>query len=197
MIRMVLIASWLLAGGCASAHYTLLPANTPVSVGSLSLQPPTAWNEAPKTSTPRARKESRSWTVDGLNLNRLMVIPDVEDGSPIFQNRNKAMALPVFRSDMLPNELVELTESSIEKLLGEGQSDVKAEHLRPHRFGGRAGVMFDLDITLADGPAYRGLAGAFISDSHLNLLVYIAAEPYYFDKDLDSAREIIENAHNS
>lgn len=190
----VLIPLFLLVSGCVSTKYTLVPAGS-ATVGNLQLSPVSEWNAAPEIDTPLARKSSQSWTVDGLNLNRLMVIADVADGESIFVPSHKGMALPLFKSDMLPNELVELTESSFEKLYEEGKSDVRASNLRPYRFGDRPGVMFDLDLTLADGPGYRGLVGAFTANSRLYLVAYIAAVPYYFEKDLDSARRVIESAH--
>lgn len=188
-----LIPLFLLLSGCVSTQYTLVPAG-PTTVGNLHLSPVSEWNAAPEMETPLARRSSQSWTVDGLNLNRLMVIADVADGESIFVPNHKGMALPLFKSNMLPNELVELTESSFEKLFEEGKSDVRASNLRPHRFGDRSGVMFNLDLTLADGPGYRGLVGAFTANNHLYLVAYIAAVPYYFEKDLESARRVIESA---
>ncbi len=183
-----------LSTGCMTTTYTLVPTGTS-QVGNLAVSPGLNWNLAPKLQTPVARRESQSWTQDGLNLNRLIVIPAVPDGEPIFKALQKSSALPNFRAGMLPNELVELAESSIEKLFGEGESVVETDNLRPHRFGEHIGVLFDLRMTLAVGPKYRGLVGSFIAADQLYMIIYLAADPHYFEKYLREAEWIITKAH--
>jgi hypothetical protein len=134
------------------------------------------------------------WTRDGMLLDRLIMIPAVPDGQPIFQANDKEAALPPFRADMLPNEIEELTESSITKLFGEGESSVETSNLRPQRFGDDRGVMFNMDIKVTDSPDYKGLAGAFVADGKLYLMMYIAADPYYFEKNLAEAEALIAGA---
>lgn len=194
MLLMAVIAG--LSTGCVTTTYSLVPSG-PSNVGGLNVSPGLSWNLAPKIHTPIARKESQSWTQDGLNLNRLIVIPAVPDGEPIFKAFQQSAALPPFRAGMLPNELVELTESSVEKLFGEGDSVVETDNLRPHRFGGEIGVLFDIRLTLAAGPDYKGLVGAFTADDALYLILYLAADPYYYEKYRSDAEWIIENAHRS
>ena len=46
-----------------------------------------------------------------------------------------------------------------------------------------------------NGPAYRGMAGAFIADQQLNLVIVIAAEPYCYDKNRPAAEKIIASVH--
>ena len=189
-----LLVFGILSTGCVTMNYTLIPTGTS-DVGSLAVSPGLNWNLAPKIHTPVARRESQSWTQDGLNLNRLIVIPAVPDGEPIFKAPQKSSALPNFRAGMLPNELVELAESSIEKLFGEGESMVETDNLRPHRFGEHIGVLFDLRMTLAAGPKYRGMVGSFTAADQLYMIIYLAADPHYFDKYVQEAEWIITNAH--
>ena len=80
----------------------------------------------------------------------------------IFKITSKDLARPVFQDDLLPNEIEELAESSIAKLFGEGQVSVEKFGLRPHRFHGRKGFLFDMDIALSNGPDYGGIAGALV-----------------------------------
>ncbi|MCP4333084.1 MAG: hypothetical protein GY785_10555 [Gammaproteobacteria bacterium] len=95
---------------------------------------------------------------------------------------------------MLPNELNEFTESSIVKLFGEGGAVVETSNLRPHRFGADKGVMFDLEVKVSDGPDYKGVTGAMIVNEKLYLIIYLGAEPYYYEKTLDEATEIIQTS---
>ncbi len=179
-------------GGCVTGFVALAPGT--IAVGNLNLRASTTWNVAPATILPNTRKGAQVWTQDGLLLDRIMIIPAVPDGETIFKSRDKSAALPAFRSDMLPNELEELTESSIVKFFGEGNAVVSTSGLRPHRFGENRGVLFDFEASLTDSPDYRGMAGAFIANDLLYIMIYVAAEPYYYGKHVDEARSIIETA---
>ncbi len=181
-----------LLGGCATGFTEVLPGvNT---LGSLRVTADANCNKAPSTARPSARSSSRTWTQDGLLLDRIMIIPGVKDGESIFSSRNKSAALPVFRADMLPNEIEELVESSIVKLYGEGQSAVSTSGLRPQGFGSDGGFMFDIEAAVTESPDYRGLVGAFIIDDTLYLIMFLAADPHYYDKHLASADAIIKSA---
>ncbi len=166
----------------------------PTKVGVLQVSPQESWNVLPASMTPFMRKGSQVWTRDGVLLDRLLIIPSVPDGEPLFQERDKAVALPRFKADMLPDELVQFTESSIVKLLGEGGTVVKTLNLRPARFGDQRGVMFGLTATRTEGPAYRGMAGAFIAGKQLNMVLFIAADPHYFEKNRSAAETVITSA---
>jgi hypothetical protein len=182
-----------LLGGCATNTYTGVSPGLTVYDG-LQVKTVQAWNLAPAYATPSARKESRFWTQDGLLLDRIMIVPAVPDGEAIFRTTSKSQALPVFRADMLPNEIEELTESSIVKLFGEGQVSVETSGLRPHRFGEHRGFLFDMEIAVSDGPNYGGIAGAFVTDDKLYLITFLGAQPYYFKKHRDEALFIIRGA---
>lgn len=178
--------------GCV-APYTLVSPGT-VAVKDLTVQVGSGWNAAPSHQRAYARKDSVAWTNDGLLLDRLVIIPGVADGEPLLLAREKSTAMPVFRADMLPNEIEELMESSIVKFFGEGQAAVNTENLRPQRFGDNRGVLFDISATVTESPEYRGLVGAFIVDSKLYVMYFLAAEPYYFDKHFAAAEAIIKSA---
>lgn len=188
-LALVLLLS--LASGCAT--YSLVPAG-PVTVGNLQLTTRAAWNDAPSLVLPLARKNAAVWTQDGLTLDRLVIVPAVPDGEALFRDREGDAALPRFKAGMLPNELEELTESSVVKLMGEGNAAVSTSGLRPHRYGAYPGILLNLDASVTDGPEYKGLAGAFEAHDRLYFMLYLAATPYYFDKHLGEAESIISSA---
>ncbi|MDH4110023.1 MAG: hypothetical protein OEW35_17185 [Gammaproteobacteria bacterium] len=190
-----LLAVLLVVSGCASISYTLVAPGT-VNVGDLQVSAAQSWNKAPAGTT-ASRKDTQVWTRDGLLLDRLIMIPAVPDGEPVFRTNDKEAALPPFRADMLPNEIEELTESSITKLFGEGEASVETSNLRPQRFGDDRGVLFNMHIKVTDSPDYKGLAGAFIADGKLYLMMYIAADPYYFDKNLAEVETLIAGARRA
>jgi hypothetical protein len=165
-----------------------------VAVEDLTVQAGSGWNNAPIHQRQFARKESVAWTKDGLLLDRLVIIPGVPDGEPLLTTREKTAAMPVFRADMLPNELEELIESTIVKFFGEGQAVVNTENLRPHRFGDNRGVLFDLSATVTESPEYKGLVGAFIADDKLYVMYFLGATPHYYSKHIAEAEAIIKSA---
>ena len=177
--------------GCVPSYQLIQPG--PNYVESLELQPAQAWNMAPRSGS-TDRKDSQIWTQDGLLLDRLLIVSGIPDGESIVRSRAKDAALPVFRSDMLPNEIEELVESTIVKLYGEGDTAVSTMNLRPHRFGEQRGVLFDIEAAVTESPNYRGLVGAFIANDELYIMMYIAVETHYFDKHLAEAETIIKGA---
>lgn len=188
----LMLVIFLALGGCVMG-YTLVAPGT-IDLDGLQVNTGTAWNLAPPVSSPAARKNAQVWTQDGLLLDRLVIIPGVPDGEAIVVNRQKDAALPVFRADMLPNEIEELTESSIVKLFGEGGVSVDTSNLRPHRFGEHRGILFNLDVAVSDGPDYKGLVGSFIVDDMLYMMLYFGAVPYYYEKHLAEAEAVITGA---
>lgn len=165
-----------------------------VKVGALQLDPSVTWSSAPDVASNYTNRQSQVWTQDGVLLNRLIIVPGVADGEPIFKQDKQSQALPLFKSDMLANEVEELVESSIVKLFGEGQVAVQTEKLRPNRFGASRGYLFNMIVSVSDGPDYRGLAGAFVHEQQLYLLIYLGAEPYYYEKRREDAEAIIRSA---
>jgi len=189
--RILFYCSMLLLGGCIT-FYAVPPGE--VKVSQLALNTTTTWNQAPASWTRFSRSDSKTWTRNGILLDRIMIIPGLEEGQALFRQVSEAEALPVFNAGMLPNEIAEFTESSINKLFGESGSVVETSGLRPQRFGNDRGVLFDLKVNLSDGPDYQGVAGAMIVDKKLYLVIYVAAVPYYYDASLDDAMAIIESA---
>ena len=179
--------------GCSIAPFTLVVPGT-VAVADLTVQAGSGWNDAPIHQRRYARKDSVAWTKDGLLLDRLVFIPSVPDGEPLLVSRERTAAMPIFRADMLPNELEELVESSILKFFGEGQAVVSTENLRPHRFGDNRGVLFDLSATVTESPEYKGLVGAFVANDKLYVMYFLGATPHYYGKHITEAEAIIRSA---
>lgn len=165
-----------------------------VQVGTLQVDPSMTWNAAPNVSGKYTNRLTQVWTQDGLLLNRIIIVPGVADGKSIFKQTKESQALPTFNSDMLAHEVEELVESSIVKLFGEGQVAVRTENLRPNRFGANRGFMFNMVVSVSDGPDYRGLTGAFVHEQQLFLLIYLGAEPYYYEKRRQEAEALIKSA---
>ena len=100
--RTIFFCSLLMVSGCVSFKAT---GPGELSYSGLTVETETAWNQAPKEVTRLSRPESRTWTQDGVLLDRLMIIPGVPGGEPIFRQTSQSQALPVFEANMLPNEI--------------------------------------------------------------------------------------------
>lgn len=176
--------------GCVTG-YTLVAAG-PYTVDTLQVDAGGGWNAAPPTYG--ARKTAQSLTQDGLLLDRVVFIPAVSDGEALLAARDESLALPVFRKDMLPNEIEELAESTFVKEFGEGNAVLSTSNLRPQMYGEHRGVMFDIEAKVTESPDYRGMVGAFIVDEKLYFMYYMAAEPYYYGKHREKAEAMIKSA---
>lgn len=188
-----LVALAVLASGCVATNYTLVEPGARAFAG-MQVNATSGWNQAPPMSTPSMQKGAVLWTHDGPLLDQLIIIPGVADGQPLMKSSNKSAAMPLFKKDMLPNEIEELTESTFVKYFGEGNAVVTTKNLRPQRFGEYRGVMFDVDATVSENPNYRGTAGAFVANDKLYMMFFLGAVPHYFDKHSAAATSVIQSA---
>ena len=170
--------------GCAGNPMVELPAG-PVTVGALQLDADAGWN---------AGGNKLLWTQDGPRLDALLIYADIHDGEPLEKKAPKQAAYPPFRSNMLPNEIVAVVESTLTKVFGEGAAVVTSSGLKPQNFGSHKGFAFELAVAAAHGPDYRGIVGGFVANGTLQIVVYLGAVPYYFDLRRDSAARVIASA---
>ena len=192
MIRRIFWLVPIALTGCVAGFTLVAPGM--VVVEDLNVQVDQSWNRAPSSQVAMGRQGAEGWTHDGMLLDQLVIIPAVPDGEAVFYTRERTAALPVFRRDMLPNEIEELVESSLGKYFGEGQAVVSTRNLRPYRYGDQPGVRFDVAASVTDSPDYRGTVGAFVANEKLYLMFFLAAVPHYYDKHLAAAAAVIESA---
>jgi len=177
---------------CVSTQYTLVEVGA-VPVSSLQVTTNDAlWNRAPQAATPFLHSGSEMWTREGPLLDRLLILGGIGNGQALLKSNSEDLVFPFFRSTMLPNEILELTEDSLAKLLG-SNSLVSASGLRPTQLEGQRAVMFDLEITASDDPARAGRALAFVSGEELYVILYLATQLHYFDKHWAAAEGVMKS----
>ena len=186
-LRILLLSLFaVLLAGCASSGGGRLQAAGDAQVLNIALDTRLDWA---RVHAPR----EELWTIDGAPLNQLMIISKVKPGEHVFLNARERKSRPDgpwFRAGMRPDEVRDIV---LVGLRGGGWANVRASNLRPAKFGKERGILFDLAATPQDGPFYRGLGGAFIADKKLNLVLFMAAEPHYFDKHKAAAQRLIDS----
>jgi hypothetical protein len=145
-------------------------------VGALSVSPSEPWNRA---NTKLGNRES--WTQEGMNLNKVLFIDGIEDGKPLFKLSKKA-EFGLFRANMLPSEIMELTESSLAKLVN--SSATSTANLTPASFAGKPGFQFTFRYVTDNDVPIKGQATGAVHNGKLYMIIYQAAETHYFDKGL-------------
>ena len=192
-LRIVIPMSILFLVSACVPTYTLVGTGIN-SIDTLYVDAGSGWNKAPTNAYSGDRKNSQRWTQDGLALNQLVFVPAVADGEALITSQQKDAALPVFRKDMLANELEELAKSTFVKRFVEGNAVVTTSNLRPQRFGENSGIMFDVEATVTETPKYKGMAGAFIVEDKLYFMYFLGATPYYYEKYREQAEATIKSA---
>lgn len=189
--RMVLLLAVLGLGACAT--YSQIEAEpTRIAKGPLEVTPPAVlWNKVPSLSMPNVNGEV--WTAAGVPLDTVMFVSGLEDGQSLYKaDRNANTQYPVFKSDMLPNELVELITSSIS--IHSGATTLDTLSLAPRQFAGAPGFDLTYERTGQDEVTRRGRAAGAVIEDTLHLIVYEAARLYYFDQYAAQAEQLIDSA---
>jgi hypothetical protein len=180
----------LLLSGCVA--YTLVPAQTTaVSKAGMSVTPSTAWNKSP--SNPGLNGIAEVWTQDGPLLNQLTFIAGLKDGQTLIKPAPGAGTKPpLFKSAMLPQDIVEFVEKSYRVQTSSPIFNVT--NVKPSTFSGQSGVQFDFDFTTQDEVRRKGRATGAVKNGMLYLVIYEGAAVYYFDRNLAEFDKIVASA---
>lgn len=156
--------------------------------GPLQFETTSPWN---KMTQYRPGKDVEVWTSDGQLLNSMMIFKGVADGNTLFRTLRKADPMPEFRTDMLPQEIVDLVVDSLTKHYGDGKVIMTAEALAPLMFADKQGFKFELSFTNENGLNYLGKCAAAVVDEELFMLIYTGTKLYYFDKHASEFEQIV------
>lgn len=125
------------------------------------------------------------WTVDGPLLEQLRLYAGIANGDSLLPTPGRSISRqewgqrPKYHKGMRAHDVMELVATTLAQ---SGAVDVGAGRLRPAEFGGRSGFRFDLRFASDLGVTYRGLAAGMITqDGRLHLILYMGAQPHYFD----------------
>jgi hypothetical protein len=192
MNRLALLLATTLLASAASAGNTLIPANQNIVVAksALAVAPAREWNKMGA----RPGRYSETWTIDGDTLNDLTFYGDIPSGRPLFREISKRdKPLPLFSSTMLLTDIPSLLENSYRVALDTPL--IAIGKVEPVMFAGHNGVRFAYDFTAQGEDVHRrGEAYATIKDGKLFMITFEAPTLYYFDADIEAARQVVASA---
>jgi len=186
MYKLLLItALTILISGCD--QYTIVKSEQQ-TVKSFIVNPTGEWNKVPKIFSLSGLP---TWTVDGISLNSLSFISEVEVGDTLLPNTDEKK-YQTFEADMLPTELVELIESSF--ALAYGAKVVYKGKLKPIKIGLTQGFQYDFEFVASDDLSRKGFIAAAVKNDQLHLIFYQAAKLHYYDTYFEDVVHIVNTA---
>jgi hypothetical protein len=178
MLRLFcLLVTAALLSGCAG--YTLVkPDTVAVAKSTMKVRPSIAWNKVPKTALDIPQEEN--WTQNGPVLDLITFVGGLKDGEPIAKQRAKDdRKVPVFRSNMTPQDLVSMVESYYR--IKAGATVFETAAVAPSTFLGQPAIEFNFNYVRADEVKRRGRALLAVADGKLYLMALDATSLHYFD----------------
>jgi hypothetical protein len=170
--------------GCTGNR--LLRANTGIEVFDLQIDTGLDW-----ARTKRPRQEL--WTIDGMPLNRFVIISGIRPNEHVFlltHERRRRPDGPWYRPGMRPDEIRDVV---LDALREGGWSNVQSSGLRPAKFGSVDGLRFDAVMTERNGLIYKGTFGAAEHNGRLTQFFWMAPAEYYHDRDVAAVNRMIDS----
>lgn len=179
------LAIAVLLAGCV--QYQLAGAGDPIAMGdAFVLKPQSAWSRID-----HGRVEM--WTVDGPLLDQVLVYKGLTDGQDLLPPQpvgEEKKDLPTFQKAMTALEVRDLVEATFARA---DQVDIETSDMKPWKFADTDGFRFEYSFTNKSGLRKRGFAVGTIYKEKLYLIVYAAAELYYFDKYAGELEKVVSS----
>jgi hypothetical protein len=178
------LALALLMAGCASTHG--LQRKGDVTVFDMVMTSGLDWSRI------RGHR-SEVWTIDGVQLNRLLIFSRIRPNEDIFQRARERKSRPDglwYRPGMRLDELESLIADGFN--IQNGWTGVRTANLRPHAFGSAEGIRFDIEATSISGLIYKGTIAAAERNGRLNVIVWLAPKEYYHGRDVAAVESMLD-----
>jgi hypothetical protein len=170
----------------ACSSNRLIKANTGIEVLNLQLDTSLDWARV-------TRPRQQLWTIDGMPLNRFVVMADIKPNEHVFlssRERRRRPDGPWYRPGMRPDEIRDVLLDAMREL---GWSNVQSSNLRPANFGGVAGLRFDAVMTESNGLIYKGTFGAAEHNGKLTQFFWMAPAEHYYDRDVAAVNTMFDS----
>lgn len=198
---MTSIWRWTLIAGtalllAACATYARVESGSTKEIGDISVRVVGDWSEVNSTAVPLGQADA-VWTVDGLNLNRLIFLSGIEPGEALEKTGKEEIdeKMPTFRAGMTETGVMELVEATFAR--SPGVVRAKASGLRPSGFLGRQGFAFEVDIVNASQIELKVLSTGVVVGNKLYMIYFAAPRLHFYTKELPTVRAIMDSARLS
>lgn len=133
------------------------------------------------------------WTVDGPLLEQVAIYKGIEDGENLLVSNpleEKPKDFPTFENTMTPLEVRDLLEATFARAQ---EVEIQTFDMKPWKFADADGFRFDYKFTTKSGLRKRGFTVGAIHDEKLFMIVFSAAELYYFDKFATELEKVVSS----
>lgn len=164
--------------GCT--HYALVPPAAPVTVrGAMTVKPGIEWNQLTQLGADDTGTVD-FWTVDGEQLNMLILLSGVENDRPLFNITKSSEKPPRYRAGMATEELAALFESAFTKTFRAKVFTLVS--LKPETVAGGEGLRLTFSFSGEDEVDRDGVAVATQRNGKLYLIAHIGTRLHYQPK---------------
>jgi len=133
----------------------------------------------------------RMLSIDGPQLNRLLVIDGLAPGEFIIRPASRERPTPTWTAGLTPTEQVEFLADSLAAM---HYHRIETNNLRPVKVGERSGLRFDIGARTVDGLNISGIAQLVEAGDRLYILLYLAPTEHYFDATRAEVESIMASA---
>ncbi len=192
MITRILLAivSITALAGCVPAYTLKRPGQTTVAGNAFIVQSTSAWNVVPKDMS-RTRWEE-VWTQNGPLLDTVAFLGGLPEGKSVVVQKKKAeRQVPLFRSNMTPEDLTSMVEASYRI---RGVTVFNLESVDPVEFLGGQGVRVRYNYVPGDGMSKKGDCVLRIVDKKLYVMKLEGVSSHYFDASSPEFDRLVASA---
>lgn len=186
LVRAAACAGLLVLAACASQGGRLVSAGPGIRVFDMQVDSTLDWA---RIRMPR----TEYWTIDGLPLNEFVVVSAVKPNEHVFlgtRERKRRPDGPWYRPGMRPDEIRDII---LDGLREDGWTKVRADNLRPARFGATEGLRFDARLVHPGGLHYQATFGAVQRNGRLTHFFWLAPSEHYYPRDEAAVARMFES----
>ena len=163
--------------GCVPTYMLVKAGPTPVASNAFRVQPTAPWNQVPANLS--QTKYEEVWTKNGPLLETVAFIGGLPEGQAVIvQGKKEEKRVPLFRADMLPQDLASMVEASYRV---RGVTVFNTESVDPVDFLGGKGLQVRYNYAPDNGISKKGSAVLRIIDKKLYVMKLEGVSSHYYD----------------
>jgi hypothetical protein len=190
LLRLSLVAVAMMGAAC-EPYKVVEPGTQPIGDG-MTVSKTKPWVHILQPFAPNG--PDQVWTLDGIGLNALLLYGGAKDGDILIKVKgDDKVQPPKFTSTMEGLELQELIGTTVSRALAGGIA-VEMLSLAPASFMGAPGFETEFSYPTPNGLKMRGYASGANIGGELYLMIFVAPQMHYYEKDVAEVRAIAASA---